>query len=375
MRPYQYVNTDKTLRAMVDRLFDAPRLALDTESNSLHAYRERVCLIQISTEAHDYLVDPLVLDTLAPLAPIMADNRIEKIVHAAENDVMALKRDFDFTFVNLFDTMTAARICGYKTVGLSALLEHHFNVRLDKRHQLDDWGVRPLAHESLVYAQMDSHYLGALRDRLAAELKKLGRCAEAWETFADLCLVAPTGTTFDPEGYWRIALPIQLSARQTAVLRELYHLREQIARARNLPLFRVLQDKTLAALARKAPQSVEEVMNVTDLPMFIVDEYCDALLDAIECGLRAKLPTPPPVQPPADPLIVDRYTALRDWRREKARERGVETDVIISKEALWEIATRNPTAIDGMHAIRHLGVWRLKTYGNDILMVLNKFRK
>jgi len=289
--------------------------------------------------------------------------------------VMALRRDFNFTFVNVFDTMAAARICGYKTVGLSPLLERHFSVRLDKSHQLDDWGARPLEHDSLMYAQMDAHYLGALRDKLASELTRLGRCSEARETFADLCMVAPTDSRFDSEGYWRIALPIQLNARQTAVLRELYLLRDQIARARNLPVFRVLQDKTLASLARKAPQTPDDLLNVSDMPIALFDEYGIELLDAIASGLHAKPPPPPPVQPSTEPLIVDRYTALRDWRRAKAHERGVDTDVIISKEALWEIATRNPTLVEDMRDIRMFGAWRLKTYGDDILTVLQKFRK
>lgn len=375
MKPFIYVDTPDQLNKMVDRLYDSPRLGLDTESNNMHAYREQVCLIQISTADNDYIVDPLALPTLQPLAPIMASNRIEKIVHAAENDVMVLKRDFDFTFVHLFDTMAAARICGYKNVGLSPLLEEHFRVRLDKIHQLDDWGRRPLSHESLIYAQKDSHYLPQLRDKLGAELRRLGRETEAHETFAELCKVEPVESTFDPEGFWRIAIPIQMPPRQTAILRELYLMRNEIAKKCNLPVYRILQDKTLVLLARKAPQTLAELADLTTIPLCMIEQHCSEMLDAIQRGLRAKPPLPPPMQPPADPLIVDRYTALREWRRAKARERGVETDVIISKDALWEIATRNPRTIDEMCSIRGFGAWRMKTYANDILGVLQKFWK
>ncbi|PJF25183.1 MAG: 3'-5' exonuclease, partial [Phototrophicales bacterium] len=111
--PFTYIDTDDQLRAFADALARVPRIALDTESNSLHAYRERVCLIQISTDSADFIVDPLAGIDLSPLSAIMANPQIEKVAHAAENDVTALKRDFGFSFATLFDTLSAARICGF----------------------------------------------------------------------------------------------------------------------------------------------------------------------------------------------------------------------------------------------------------------------
>ena len=119
--PPVWVNTKQTLQKLMDDLVTQTRVAVDTESNSLQAFREQVCLVQFSTTNADYLVDPLVLKDLSLLAPIFSDPKIEKIFHAAEYDLICLRRDFHFSFANLFDTMQAARVLGYPAVGLDRL--------------------------------------------------------------------------------------------------------------------------------------------------------------------------------------------------------------------------------------------------------------
>jgi len=137
-----------TRQAALQRLADTLRgekiIAVDTESNSLYAYQEQVCLIQFTARGIDYLVDPLALDDLSPLAPVFSDPAIEKVFHAAEYDLICLKRDFGYTFNNLFDTMVAARILGRELYGLGAILEEEFGVQVDKRYQRANWGQRPL---------------------------------------------------------------------------------------------------------------------------------------------------------------------------------------------------------------------------------------
>src|SRR5512139_501768 len=167
----ELVETHSHLQRMVDALSQTPIIAVDTESNSLHAYREQVCLVQFSTPTTDYLVDPLALQDLSPLAPLFADPGIEKIFHAAEYDLLCLSRDFGFKFANLFDTMLAARILGRNMVGLGSLLESEFGILLDKRHQRADWGKRPLPEDQLSYARLDTHFLIPLRNHMRQELQ------------------------------------------------------------------------------------------------------------------------------------------------------------------------------------------------------------
>src|SRR5688572_7298251 len=152
------VDNPKALNRLQDDLRNISRLAVDTESNSLFAYHERVCLIQLSTDKRDYLVDPLRIQNKANLnflGDIFADPRIEKVLHAAEYDVMTVRRDYGFSFSNLFDTMIAARVLGLERVGLAPMLEERFGIQANKKHQRANWGRRPLTPDMLRYAQMD----------------------------------------------------------------------------------------------------------------------------------------------------------------------------------------------------------------------------
>src|SRR5688572_21509972 len=187
--PPVWVDQANIFLAMVADLATQPRLAVDTESNSLHAYREQVCLIQFSTPRTDYVVDPLALDDLSALGPLFSNPEIEKIFHAAEYDLICLRRDFNFQFSNLFDTMHAARILGYMFVGLDNLLAEKFQFEMDKRHQKADWAMRPLTSAQLDYARLDTHFLFNLRDVLEAELKEKERLQIALEDFVRACHV------------------------------------------------------------------------------------------------------------------------------------------------------------------------------------------
>ncbi len=137
------IDQPDALAQMVEALRARRTIAVDTESNSFYAYHRRVCLIQISVPGTDYIVDPLAGMDLSPLGEIFADSRIQKVFHAAEQDIAGLWEDFRFQVTNLFDTMRAARLLGWPRAGLADLLWEHFGVRTDKRYQRYNWGQRP----------------------------------------------------------------------------------------------------------------------------------------------------------------------------------------------------------------------------------------
>jgi ribonuclease D len=373
--PAAYLQTDDDLRQLAAALFNEPLLAVDTESNSLYAYQEQVCLVQLSTRTADYIIDPLAIGDMQPLGELLANPSIEKVFHAAEYDLICLQRDFGFTVRNLFDTMAAARIAAHKAVGLGSLLSLYLGIEQDKSHQRDDWGRRPLSESSLLYAQMDTHYLPVVRDRLLAELEAAGRLDEAREAFADMEHVPLVDNhRFDPEGYWRIGIPHSLNLRQMAILRELYLLREQYAQQRDCPPFKIFGDNTLVAIAEAAPTTVAELVRIKGINDNLARRYGRALLRAVQRGKNRRVTRPDNGAPPADPVVVERYTALRDWRKIRAEQRGVESDVIISKDALWTLAQKAPTRLEDMNGIRGLGPWRLSVYGEELLEVIRRFK-
>jgi len=368
--PARIIRQTAALRALVDQLRREPLLALDTESNSLYAYYEQVCLVQLSTRTHDYILDPLALDDMSALGEVLSDPAIEKVLHAAEYDVITLKRDFGFEFANLFDTMLAARICGWPKTGLGAILGEQFGVEVEKRYQRADWSRRPLPADQLRYAQMDTHYLPALRDFARAELFARGALDEALETFAELPKLPPAEFSFDPEGYWRIHALRDFSRRQLAVARELYLERDAIARELDWPVFKVFTDATLAALARLAPRSLADLHGLKGLGSRLIQRYGVRLLDAAQRGMQGPLPQPPPRSAPLQPDVRARFQALHEWRKQRAAERGVESDVIIPKETMWALARRVPHSLEALDDIPGLGPWRRQAYGAELIRVL-----
>jgi ribonuclease D len=370
MKPARVIRHTRDLRHLVDRWRDTPLLAVDTESNSLYAYYERVCLVQLSTRDEDVIVDPLAVDDMSPLGDLLADPAIEIVFHAAEYDVMTLKRDFDYTFTTIFDTMLAARICGWKQVGLGNILGEQFGVVVQKKYQRADWSKRPLPPEQLRYAQMDTHYLPDLRDRLLAELESRGRAQEAREMFADLPDLSPAEYNFDPDGYWRIHDTQALRHGQMALVRELYLMRDEQARQRDMPIFKIFGDRTLVELARIAPRRLEDMQGIKGMTPAQIRRYGKPIIEAVARGRQAKAPRRPPSRRPPDPDVQMRYEALHDWRKQRAAERGVESDVIVSRDTLWVLARRVPARVEDLDDIPGLGPWRRAQYGAELIDVL-----
>lgn len=367
--PASYIDSDEALAALVQSLQDETLMAVDTESNNMYAYQGRVCLVQISTRTADYIIDPFPIEDMQPLGDLLADERMEKIFHAAEYDLICLQRDYGFEVRNLFDTMFAARLCHVEQFGLGDLLTNYFNVEVDKSHQLDNWGKRPLDAESLRYAQMDTHYLPALRDKLYEQLKTLKRLDEAQEVFADVLRIDSKGRVFDEYGYWKIGLPHSLTRRQMALLKELYLEREKIAEQQDVPPFKIVSNKALVAIARKKPRNHQEMFQIRALSPAQVRLHGNHLLKAIERGQKIKPPKKPNQDTP-DPVVADRYMVLHAWRKERAIERGLDSSLVLSKQTLWELARQHPTDKESLTQIEGIGDWRLQAYGEELLEVL-----
>ncbi len=376
--PATMITAPDSLKRCAEAWLTESLLGIDTESNSLYAYQGRVCLLQISTRDEDFIVDPLAFDDLSVfdvLAPVMASPEVEKVFHAADQDVAILKRDFGFTFATVFDTALAARICGVARVGLNHLLEDEIGVYQNKRHQRDNWGERPLMPESLHYAQMDSHYLPALRDIFKQRLEREGHTEEAEEAFRELCDVVPmSGSDYDPEGYWGIGMPARLKRSEMRILRELYQMREDIARTLDEPVYKVLSNKALLELSRIKPRHRMDMERISDITPRQIRRYSGEIIDAVKRARNApRLPRPPRHKAPS-PRIADRYAMLHQWRKGVAAARGVESDVILSKHTLWQVAKRKPRTLEEIAQIPGFGPWRVKTYGPQILKLLKRIQ-
>lgn len=369
--PPVWVDTPTKLREMADDLLRFEQVAVDTESNSLFAYREQVCLIQFSTPQTDYLVDPLALSDLTPLAPLFENPQIEKIFHAAEYDLICLKRDFGFTFHHLFDTMQAARILGKKKIGLGDILEEIFGIRLEKRYQRANWGERPLPPPMLSYARLDTHYLIPLRNKLAEELTARSLMPLAQEDFNYLARTAAPNQEPQPLNAWRVSGGKDLSPQQHAVLQALIEYRDHQARLANLPPFKILSNDVLIRLSELAPQTTEELYQLQLLSPAQWRRHAAGIVQAIRSGLH----TPPPPRNsnhrPEDE-VLERIEILKEWRKKTARRLGVESDIVLPRSLLEKIAFSPPQCRDDLNNLMREFPWRREKFGHQILKILQE---
>lgn len=362
-----WIDTQSSLKKLVDLLQQQPRIAVDTESNSLHAYRERVCLIQFSTPEIDALVDPLAVPDLSALGEIFSNPGIEKVFHAADYDVYGLSRDFGFSYANFFDTMIAARTLGYTAIGLDTLIQAKFEIALNKRYQKTDWAIRPLEPEQIDYARMDTHYLLALRDEMEKELRENGRWELAHEDFARLC--RPILYSGDPRERWeRVNGHQELTPRECTILHELCLFRERLAEKLDRPLFKVVDDRVLLAVTREQPTQLDQLA-VLGLSPKQLHRMGRGMLDAVQRGKTAPLVHPTERERVPD-AILNRLQRLKQWRKQTAKELLVESDVILPRQIMNTLAEEAPRTWDEFVGLMADYPWRLSQYGTEIAKAL-----
>ena len=331
------IDTPEALEAYLPVLRAAPWVAVDTEADSLHAYPEKLCLIQISTPTGDRLIDPLAGLDLRPLLEALSGHDL--IMHGADYDLRLLWRAGRFVPSAVFDTMLAARLLGERNFSLSALLERFLGVRLDKSMQKADWSRRPLTPRMEAYARNDTRHLKPLADRLREELVARGRLAwheEACRRLVQECACDPE---VDPDQVWRVKGSHLLTRRGLAVLRELWHWREAEARASNRPPFFILPHETLSRIAAAA---VDGQDYLTLLPQKFSARRRAGLKEAVARGLAMPQEQWPEPRRGTGRRLTEteqaRLEELERRRNARAQELGLEPSLIAPRSVLVELA-------------------------------------
>ncbi len=368
LKPPLWINTISSLEEMLADLSTHSRLAVDTESNSLHAYREQVCLIQFSTSKDDYLVDPLATNDLSLMKPVFQNPAIEKIFHAAEYDLICLSRDFGIRVENLFDTMHAARVLGYEAVGLDKILADKFNIQVDKRHQKADWGARPLTSDQIHYARIDTHFLLPLRDELEKELRIMDRWELAREDFRRAAMVESPKVETDGYAVRRFAARKDITNRELTILNELCLWRETVAEQLNRPLYKVMIDDQLLSLAKQTPAHAVDLAAI-GLSQRQIEIWGEAILTAIERGLNAPVLNKTSTVKPDDSVLT-RLDKLKNWRKAAAKKLGVESDIVLPRQYLMSLAMAQPKNNKSLVKVMSDSPTRAEQFGDQILKVL-----
>ncbi len=352
----------------------AGALAVDTESDSLHSYHHKLCLIQLSFAGRHVVVDPLACGraALQPFARLLADEGVEKAMHGADYDLRVLDRDLGARVVRLADTQLAAQLLGEPQTGLATLVEREVGVVLDKKYQRADWGARPLEPEMLAYAAGDTAYLAVLRARLAARLEGLGRAAWWAEECKALEAVRWEPPVPDPLAFERVKGAKALAGEARDRIAALWTWREGVAAAADVPPFKVLRAETMLALAATPPADLAALGATPGIGRGTLrrsgGELVRVLASAAPVPARERIG-----RPPVDRERERRVREARDVRDRVAKELGIEGGVLAPRAGLEQVVDRRP-AVEAELADCLGRRWRAAVLAPALLALVESWR-
>jgi ribonuclease D len=350
------------LASLIKQIEAADRVAVDTEADSLHSYREKLCLLQISVPAvagivdagdgerggdrhqrprlqtRDFIVDPLFGLDLEPLR--LALELKEIVLHGADYDLRMLRRGLNFVARKIFDTLIAARLLGIREFSLAALVKRYFDRELAKGSQKANWGRRPLPARMAQYAMNDVHYLLTLAERLEDDLERYGRQDWLRQSCKRAIEQAAVARARNQDELWRIRGSGPLRGRSAAVLRALWQWREREAEMADRPPFHILRNEDLLkAAVNFASGSVPDFRHFSFRRRQAFREAAQSALQAPESEWPL---SPRRFGTRPSPETVRRAEELRRRRDKSAQELELEPSFIAPKSTLESIAV-DPT--------------------------------
>lgn len=374
MVAFTLLESNHQLTQVCSTLQGESELALDLEADSLHHYREKVCLLQLSNRCETWLIDPLLVSDLSPLGRLLAKPELLVVFHGGDYDIRSLHRDFGICVENMFDTMIAAQFTGITEFGLAALLRSNFGIELDKRYQKADWSKRPLTPEMADYAAHDTAHLLQLADVLRERVQVLGRS----EWVAEECALV-SGNRVADKGDEPLFLHCKgagkLQRRNLAVLEELLRFRDQQAKELDRPPFKVMSAESLLIIAERKPQQVQDLNGVIGLTDRILQRYGDKLLAAVQRGLAVPedaLPRYPRSKGEPNPGSKARIAELKQWRDGYSKKIELATGLIAPNWLLERIAEQRPVTLEQLSAIAGIRRWQIAQWGLEVVTLLAK---
>ncbi len=256
------INTPQAVDLAAEQLKNAPLLAIDTEYDSFRYFREKLCLIQIYAPEKVYIIDPTVDLDMSFLARPMKSRSVLKILHAADNDIRLLKRDYGFEFHNIFDTHRAAMLLGYRHLSLDKMIREFLGIELNKskKVQRSRWDHRPLSEEQMEYAVQDVTLLPSLYEKQRTALKGKGLETAAKDAFEKIAAANWQERSFDRRGYAKIKGYYAMEREQKEVLKKLYLWRFEKAREIDCAVFMFLSDDKLSDLVHNR-ENLKEILS------------------------------------------------------------------------------------------------------------------
>ncbi len=369
MPAYELIENASALAGLCGHLAGERELALDLEMDSLHHYREKVCLMQVSTRSASWLIDPLALDSLDPLGAVLGNPETQVVMHGADYDIRSMHRDFGLEVGRLFDTMIASRFLGIREFGLAALLKEHFGVELDKKYQKADWSKRPLSTEMSAYAVADTAHLLPLSDLLRRGLKQAGRLA--W--LEEECRLVIQARVAEKEGSLFLSCKGagKLRGRSLAALENLLQLRDRTARQLDRPPFKVIPADLLIEIAGAMPQTAPDLDAVNGMTPKLASRFGERMLSAVAAAAAVPVQNLPrfPRQRKPEPSegAKERLKKLKSWRETRSSGLSLEPGVLAPNWLLESVADAMPATCRALETIGGMRAWQRELFGPELL--------
>ncbi|MDE1171988.1 MAG: HRDC domain-containing protein [Verrucomicrobium sp.] len=361
-----WIDTPAALEKAVSALQPTGWLALDTEADSMHHYKESVCLASVRLGKTTLLIDPIAIpwETLAPFWKVTT--AVPWIIQGADFDLRLMRRIGAPEPPEVFDTMIGAQLCGLKAIGYAGLVHYFFNITLSKASQKADWSARPLTPAMLDYAAQDVFYLDGIREHLTARLKELGRLEWHKESCAKVVRTSRITKEFDPEEVWRINGSSKLEESALPILRALWHWREAEAKERDVPTFKIVNGDRLVEIAAWSDAHRKN----DHLPGSLYPGGCRGarglrFQEALRVG-KAAPPIPHlPSEPRArrDTAVDRRVEKLKKGRDEIAHKLQLDPSLLAPKATLFTLAQEGKAGAERLIGESRWCSWQAELLG------------
>ncbi len=377
MLNFNFIRSDADLEQACKGLSGEKIMGVDLEADSMHCFKEKICLIQIAAQDRAFVVDPFLIQNFSPFIALLENPDIIKVFHGADFDVRSLDREFNARIENLFDTEIACRFLNIRERGLAALLMENFDVYVDKKFQKIDWAQRPLADIMIAYSVGDVAHLIELHARLRDRLEKMGRLSWAQEEFEAQAQVKYESNHQLPL-FRRFKGAGKMDNRSLAVLENLLQVRMDIAEKKDQPLYKIISSQSILGLTSHRPLTIEKMIDIKALSRKQAGMYGHLCEQAISSALalpHQELPSYPKIaMPRKDPKVLERIQRLKKMREKLSLSIGMEPGFLINNNLITTLAFANPCTREALEQINEIRNWQRQALGEEIIKTLGGCR-
>ena len=353
------IQTEAALASMLSHITAETTLGIDTEADSLHQYRDRVCLIQVSDSHADWIVDPLSVGELDGLWEVFRSVAKVKILHGADFDLRSLNRDYGVRTANIFDTKTALELLGHSRVGLADILMEYFNIAISKKYQKHNWSRRPISPDAIAYASTDTRYLLPLAEILRDELERMNRMEWARQEFKHLETIRWQPSKRELLGFRRLISDRNPDPLYVECTKTLFEVREQQAERNNLPVFRIFSDAVLTETAKciAGKKRIDDSILAKIEPGYrsVVRSVIGDLLQGRMQRVTVPFHFYESRDVPVDPVL---YRKLQMARNKAASDYRVDPAVIAGNKVLKKVADQPSVDLKDYEAVTRISEMR-----------------